>query len=185
DRLDRAVLLEVPEGPAVAARRPLQGLADAVDRARFAARGDRAVCAHGRGPAALLVEQLGARSEETGLDELAESDARRVLAALHRRQRGFVQRQFLLDALERDAAVAFLALAADPLPAEALRHRAGRAGAEERIEHHVARLGRRQEHAVEQRLGLLRRVRLVAAFLEPLRAAADRDDPVAAHLQLV
>ena len=72
------------------------------------------------------------------------------------------------------------------LAAQALRHRAGRAGAEKRIEHHVARLGRRQDHAVQQRFGLLRRMRLVAvAVLQPLAARADRQRPVRAHLQIV
>ena len=39
---------------------------------------------------------------------------------------------------------------------------------------------------MQQRLRLLRRMRLAAvAVLQPLAAAADRDQPVAAHLQLV
>ena len=64
--------------------------------------------------------------------------------------------------------------------------RAGGAGAEERVEHHVAALGRGEQHAVEQCLGLLRRVRLVAVVvLQPLAPGADREGPVAAHLQLV
>src|SRR5690606_7844744 len=100
DRLHRAIALEVPEGPAVAARCALQRLADAVDRTRFAAADDRSIGAHGGDPAALLVEQLRTRCNQPGLDELAESDARRILAALHRRQRGFVERKLLLDAFE-------------------------------------------------------------------------------------
>src|SRR5690606_12590374 len=67
DRLDLAFVLDVPEGPAVAARRALQRLADAVDRAGLAPADDRAVGAHGGGPAALLVEQLGAGGEEPRL----------------------------------------------------------------------------------------------------------------------
>src|SRR5690606_3383601 len=125
DRLHGAILFEVPEGPAVAARCALQRLADAVDRTRFAAADDRSVGAHGGGPAALLVEQLGSRCDQPGLDELAESDAWRILAALHRGQRGFVERKLLLDALECHAPIGLLALATDPLPAEALRHRSG------------------------------------------------------------
>ena len=69
-----------------------------------------------------------------------------------------------------------VALDADEAPAEPLGHRAGGAGAEERVEHEVARLGRGQQHAMQQRLGLLRRMRLAAVVaLQPLGAAAERD----------
>jgi hypothetical protein len=62
---------------------------------------------------------------------------------------------------------------------------AGGAGAEEGIEHEIAGPGRGQQHAVQQRLGLLRGMRLLAVALEPLRPAAQRNVPIAAHLQLV
>src|SRR5689334_17784241 len=84
-RAGLAFALDVPEHPAVAARRVLQRLADAVDRARLSPAGDRAVGAHGRLPAPLLVEDLGARLEQAGLDQLAERNARCIPAALHRR----------------------------------------------------------------------------------------------------
>ena len=43
-----------------------------------------------------------------------------------------------------------------------------------------------EEHAGEQRLGLLRRVDLAAVrVLQPLLAGAERDEPVGAHLQVV
>src|SRR5690606_26038687 len=61
DRLRAPILFEVPERPTVAARRALQRLADAVDRAGLLAAGDRAVGTHGRGPAAPFVEQLSSR----------------------------------------------------------------------------------------------------------------------------
>ena len=79
-----------------------------------------------------------------------------------------------------------LALDADEAAAEALRHRAGGAGAAERVEHEVVRPRGRQDDAREQRLRLLRRVQLLAvAVLEPLLAGAERQGPVGAHLDVL
>ena len=79
-----------------------------------------------------------------------------------------------------------LALDPDPAPPQPPRHRAGRAGAEEGVEHDVARLGAGEQDPVEQGLGLLGRMRLVAVVvLDPLGARADRQHPVRAHLQIV
>ena len=55
-----------------------------------------------------------------------------------------------------------LALDADEDAAELLGDRARRARAEERIEHHIARLGGGEQHAMEQRFGLLGRMKLAA-----------------------
>src|SRR3546814_4027618 len=56
----------------------------------------------------------------------------------------------------------------------------------EGIQHHVAGLRRGEDGAVEQRLGLLCRMRLIAVgILHPLRPGAERNDPVAPHLQIV
>ena len=63
---------------------------------------------------------------------------------------------------------------------------AGRARSEERVEHHVAGLGRSQHDARQQRFRLLRRMQLVAiVVLQPLAAGADRKQPVRAHLHVV
>ncbi len=79
------------------------------------------------------------------------------------------QRPDGVDALPRGVDIDLLALDADEMAAEPLGHRAGRAGAEERIEHDVARLGRGQHDARQQRFRLLRRVQLVAiVVLQPL-----------------
>ena len=51
DQHERAVILDVPEGPAVARWRALEGGADLVNRALVAAAFDRAVGAHPRRPA--------------------------------------------------------------------------------------------------------------------------------------
>ncbi len=58
----------------------------------------------------------------------------------------------------RSPDVALVALQADIVPAQALGDGAGRAAAEEGVEHHVARLGRRHDDAVEQGFRLLRGV---------------------------
>ena len=56
----------------------------------------------------------------------------------------------------------------------------------ERVEHDVARRGAGEQHAVQQRLGLLRRMQLQAVLVaQPLGAGAQRDQPVAAHLDVV
>ena len=147
-------------------------------------RDQAAVGAHPRGPAPGLVEQHLAGPQQAALDQAAERHARR-LAPGRDRHRLAVGRDDRGDALARQRGVGRVALDADKAPAEPLRHRAGGAGAEERIEHHVARPGRRQQHAVQQRLGLLRRMRLLAvAAFQPLRPAAERDQPVAAHLDV-
>ena len=70
------------------------------------------------------------------------------------------------------------------MAAKQLRHRASGAGAKERIDDQIARLGAGEQHSIQQRLGLLRGVRLHAIGLEPLAAGADRDQPVGPHLQL-
>ena len=50
----------------------------------------------------------------------------------------------------------------------------------------VAGLGRGEQHALQQRLRFLRRMRLAAAVvLQALRPRADREQPVGAHLQVV
>ena len=76
-------------------------------------------------------------------------------------QRLGAQRLDRRDPLQRRRDIDVVALDADEVPAELPRHRARRAGAEERVEHHVARLGRRIEDAVEQRFRLLRRMQLL------------------------
>jgi hypothetical protein len=77
-RLQRAVTLEMPEGPAVAGRRVLHQRADLVDRAAQLARHHRAVRRHHRGHPALPVVQAGAGRQQPALHQAAERDARRV-----------------------------------------------------------------------------------------------------------
>ena len=69
ERLQRAALLDVPEGPAVARRRALKRRADLVDRARLRAAGDRAVGADRRRPAALGVGQHRPRRDQPAFDQ--------------------------------------------------------------------------------------------------------------------
>ena len=176
----------MPEGPAVAAWRVLQGLAHHVDGADLLLALHAAIGAHGGAPATLLVEDLRARLQQTCFHHRAEGHAWLALAALHRGERAFVQRQFLFDPRTGNLAIVRLALASDPLTAQPLGHRARGAGAEEGVEHHVPLLRRRQQHAVQQRLWLLRGMGLVPVLiLQPLSARTDRKGPVAAHLDLV
>src|SRR5690606_16632815 len=118
DRPGLAFMLDVPERPSIAAGRALQRLADAVNRADFLPADERAIGAHAGRPAALPVEQLRARLQQARLHQRAAGHARGVLAALHRLERAFVEWQRHLDPLHRRAAIAGLALAADPLAAQ-------------------------------------------------------------------
>ena len=104
---------------------------------------------------------------------------------MHGRNRAFIERQFLRNPFERRLAVVFLPFAANPFASQAFGDRAGCAGAKERVKHHIAALGRSEQHAVEQAFRLLRGMHFRSAFLEAFPARADRQDPVAAHLQLV
>ena len=175
----------MPEGPAVARGRVLDLGAHAVDRTGILAHGQAAIGAHDGLPAALLVGQHGARRQPARFHQRAERHLGRSALALHGLERAFVERQGQLDALVGDLDIAVLALAADPVTAKALGNRAGGAGAEERVEHHVALVGRGQHDAIEQRFRLLRRVGLGAVALEALLPRTDRQHPVRAHLQLV
>jgi hypothetical protein len=69
--------------------------------------------------------------------------------------------------------VGLVALDADEMAAQPLGGRAGGAGAEEGVQHDVAGPGRGQQHPVQQALGLLGRMGLVAVVvLDPLLAGA-------------
>ncbi len=70
--------------------------------------------------------------------------------------------------------------------AEALGDGPGGPGAEERIEDDVPGLGRGEQDAGDQRLGLLRRMDLAARLvLQALLAGAQRDEPVRADLDIL
>ncbi len=89
------------------------------------------------------------------------------------------------DALFRGLGVFRFALDADEAAAEALGHRAGGAGAVERVEHQIVRPRRRQDHARQQRFRLLGRMQLLAVgAFQPLLAGAEREGPVRAHLHV-
>src|SRR2546423_1464089 len=83
-----------------------------------------------------------------------------------------VELELRIDPRPRDVDIALLALDADPVAAEPARHRAGGAGAEKGIEHDIALVGAGEQHPVEQRLGLLGRMRLDAVRLGALAAGA-------------
>src|SRR5208282_2174763 len=132
------------------------------------------------------VEEQLARLQEAALDEPAEGDARLLAARARLEPVGVAARRDGGDALAREARIGRVLLDADVAAAEAAGDDTRGAGAEEGIEDHPARLGCRHDAAMEERFGLLGRVRLAAgAVLETLRTGAERDEPVAAHLQLV
>ena len=67
-----------------------------------------------------------------------------------------------VDAGQRGLGIFFFTLDADEDAAQLLGRRTRGAGAEERIEHHVAGIGGRQEYAMQESLRLLCGVKLVA-----------------------
>src|SRR3546814_9726847 len=95
-RVDDAQFLagvDVPEGPAVAARRALHPRADLVDRSRGLALAiEAAVDAHLRLPAALRIGQHRSRRDQPAFDQSAERDARRSFRSHHRLHRALVER---------------------------------------------------------------------------------------------
>ena len=90
--------------------------------------------------------------------QVDEGDARLGALAGHHGEVGLRQRPHGVDALRGGVDIDLLALDADEMAAEPLGHRAGRARSEERVEHHVAGLGRGQHDARQQRFRLLRRM---------------------------
>ena len=146
----------------------------------------RAFHRHLGGEAALLVHQLRAGAQNAALDEAAEGDARR-LAPGRRGDHGAGRRARLgLQPAPGGLDIGRMPLDADEMPVQALGHRGGGAGAEERVDDDVPRAGGGEDHPVQQRFGFLGRMQFQPVHVaQPLRAGAERHRPVAAHLQIV
>ncbi len=176
----------MPVGPAVAGRGRLDHGADLVDRAGHLADHQAAVSAHAGRALALGAIEGVARTQQAGLDDLAEGHARFGALGAHDVQVFRRDRHDLGDPLLGELGVARIALQTDIATAQAAGGGARGPGAEEGIEDDVARLGGSQDHPVQQGLGLLGRMRLGARLvLQALFTGAERQRPVRAHLQLV
>src|SRR5208282_69250 len=172
--------------PAVAGRSTLHCGPHLVNRALVFRRNDAAVGPHLGAETARGIDQDLARPHESLLDGCAEGDARLLAFGLEFDHGGIVAWDDGSDALTRDPGVFRILLDADKPSPESAGDDAGRAGAEEWIEHEVTGLGRRHDAAVKECFGFLRRVGFFPlAVLEPLRTRAERDQPVAPHLELV
>ena len=131
-------------------------------------------------------EQLLARPQHAPLHHLAKRDTGFGALGAGGLQRRGVQAAHPVDAVGGDPSVGFFAFNADEVTAEHLGNRSGGAGAKERVEDHIAGVGRRHDDPVQQAFRLLGRMRLVAVFiLEPLMAGADRQQPIRAHLDTI
>ena len=173
----------MPIGPAVAAGRALQRGADLMDRALDVIADQAAIGADLGLMAVAQGIQLLSRAQHAAFDDLAERDAHLGAFGARGGDGVGVQTADAGQAAGGDLAIGLLALDADIVAAQHLGDGAGGAGAEERVQHHVARIGRAQDHPVQQRFGFLRRMRLVARrVLQPFAAVADGQHPVAAHL---
>src|SRR4051812_45660040 len=135
-----AVACDVPEAPAVAGWRTLNTSGDGMDRAAMLGRDQTAVRSHPGGPAPVAVDQHIAWAQQSALDQIAERDARCIAARVE--HNGFAcRRPDRGDAAARQLCIAGVTLDTDKAAAETLRHRTGRAGAKEWVEHHFARPG--------------------------------------------
>ena len=146
---------------------------------------DRAVGAHRRLVPLLGVDQQRAGRNQPALDQQRECHARRLARGHERRDRRRGHDLHAGDALFRRSSVFRFALDADEAAAQPLGHRAGGAGAVERVEHQIVRPRRRQNDARQQRFRLLRRMQLLAVgAFQPFLAGAEREGPVRAHLHV-
>ena len=132
------------------------------------------------------VDQPFARSREPGFDDAREGHARLAAARRRDRERLFGQGLGRVDSAPRRFGVSGIALDADERAAQTPGRDAGGPGAEKRIEHQIAGVGRGHQHPREQRLGLLRRMSLSPRLvLQSLRPGADRQEPVGTDLHVL
>src|SRR5262245_7979458 len=133
-----------------------------------------------------LVGQRDAGLEDTELDDGAEWHARFVAFRLGRLKRGWRVRPYSVDASLGGRGIGGIALDAKPAPAEALGNRAGGARTEKRVDHQITGIGGGQQQPMQQRLRLLRWMRLATLPIpETLGARADWKQPVGAHLDVI
>src|SRR5271163_3477840 len=129
--------LDVPECPAVAGGKPLRERADLMDRTDRRAEGECAIDANEGGMASISVDEPLAGAHQSRLDHAGERDARLAAARRHRRDYLEGQRFDRVDSCAGDGGVVRIALDADVMSTQAAGDRAGRAGAEERVEHEI------------------------------------------------
>src|SRR5690606_20961771 len=146
----------MPEGPAVAGAFPLHGGAEAMDRALLTLPSQGAVGPDLGPHSPTFVKEQRAGLENSKLDDGAERHARLRSLRARRLECGGADGADPLDALAGGSRVVRVALDTDPAAAEPLGHGTRRTGTEERIEHHVTGIGRGEQNAMQQRLGLLR-----------------------------
>ena len=131
-------------------------------------------------------EKLHAGLHQPTLHQRAKGDARLRFRALRQFKLGIVQFFHAANALHGGFGIIGLGLNADKMPPQLFCHRASRAGAEKRVEHHITGLSTGQQNAMQQAFRLLRRVQLSAALIfQTLAAGANRQAPIRAHLHII
>ena len=127
-----------------------------------------------------------ARLHHAALDQRAERDARLGAWRLGDAHRIAAGRLDFSEAGAGDFQIFGVAFNADIMAAETFGGGTGRARTEKGVEDEIARIGGREQDAVQQGFRLLRRMRLLAVItLEPLTTRTDRQRPVRAHLHAV
>ncbi len=176
--------LDMPEGPAVAGGEALGQRADLVDRADHRPSESvpsRTVAARRSGAS----RRARSRRLDEARFEQRQNGTRGSLRLRARRRRPRAAAASPRRCGRGGLGVLGLALDADEVAAERAGHGPGRAGAEEGIEDHVAGIGRRQDHARQQRFGFLGRCaawRPCRPSGAPRRCRAQM--PVRAHLKV-
>ena len=131
-------------------------------------------------------KKLCAGLEHAVFNQRAKRHTLLLFRALCHLQGRIIQHGFGGNALAGGGGVFRFGLNADKMPPQTLRHRAGCAGAEKRIQHHITGITGGQQNAVQQSFGFLRRMQFVTRFtLQTFAAIAYRQHPVGAHLQII
>jgi hypothetical protein len=162
DRDQLAVAAEMPVGPAVAGGRALQRGADLMDRAPMLGR--RSAC---RRRAPWPPARAGETSTSPGRSSPRSTSTPKGTRGSARFEAGDLQRPASAGAPAQprlgQRAIGRLALDPDEVAAQHLGHRAGGAGAEERVQHHVAGIGGPTSTRCSSASGFCVGMRLVAA----------------------
>ena len=131
-------------------------------------------------------KKLTAGLEHAVFNQRAKRHTLLLFGALGHLQGCIIQHGFGGYAFAGGGGIIGIGLNADKMPTQTLRHRAGCAGTEKRVQHHITGITGGQQDAVQQRFRLLRRVQLVPHLaFKTLATTAYGQHPVGTHLQII
>ena len=156
--------LEPPISPAIAGWGLFKMRPNLMDRSFYVMANQRAVGADFCDIAARRIKFF-ARAQHPTFNKLPKGHPRLCALGHADLQRGFVKFPDLRNALLGHFAISLFAFDPDELAPQHFGHGTGRTCAEERIQHHIARVRRAHKHAMQQAFRLLRRMRLVTVVV--------------------